>query len=109
MLSVFSTAHRNIPGPEMAEGASFLLLQPKPLVGFLAKGVFMKKSNSSIYVPWYEEEKLQSNELKPCESLTEVEFDGCWVTVRVDCDAQGVDCNKCPALPGFKNLQNVRW
>jgi hypothetical protein len=69
----------------------------------------MKKSNSSIYVPCYEEQKIQSDELKPCESLTEIEFDGCWVTVRLECDVQGVDCNDCPVKPGFKNLQSIRW
>ena len=69
----------------------------------------MKKSNSSIYVPWYEEEKIQSDELKPCESLTEIGFDGCYVTVRLNCAAQGVDCNNCPVKPGFKNLQHICW
>ena len=69
----------------------------------------MKKSKSSIYVPWYEEQKIQSDELKPCESLTEIEFDGCNVIVRLDCDALDVDCNDCPVKPGFKNLQHIRW
>jgi len=69
----------------------------------------MKKSNSSIYVPWYEEEKIQSGELKPCESLNEIEFDGCYVTVRLDCDASGVDCTKCPVEPGWKSVTMIRW
>ena len=75
----------------------------------MEKREFMKKINTSIYVPWVEEEKIESDELRPCESLTEVEFDGCYVTVRVDCEAGGVYCNKCPVKPGFKNLQSVRW
>ena len=40
MLSVFSTAHRNIPGPEMAEGA-FSQLKTKP--AFLAEGEQLMK------------------------------------------------------------------
>ena len=69
----------------------------------------MKKSNTSIYVPWYEEEKIQSDELKPCDSLTEIEFNGFWATVRIDCEGQDVDCTNCPVRPGFKNLQHIRW
>ena len=78
-----------------------------------------KKDDESIYVPWHVEQSSQlpvtkkivpkKRPLKPCESETSVEFDGCWVTIKVDCDGQGVVCDDCPAITGFKNLQNVRW
>jgi hypothetical protein len=80
------------------------ILQQRMTMEFL-----MKKTNTSIYVPWHEEEKIKSGELKPCESSTEIEFDGCSVTIRLDCDAQDVDCNNCPVKPGWENLLHVRW
>ena len=69
----------------------------------------MNKRILSIYVPWYEEQRIQTDELKPCESLTKIEFDGCCVTIRLDCDAGEFDCIDCPVRPGFKNLRQIRW
>jgi len=51
----------------------------------------------------------RQDKLKPCESDYEIEFNGFWVTVRLDCDAGGIDCNDCPVRPGWKNLHQIRW
>jgi len=51
----------------------------------------------------------RKDKLKPCESDHEIEFDDFWATVKLDCDAQDVDCDDCPVRPGFINLQQIRW
>jgi hypothetical protein len=54
----------------------------------------------------------RQDKLKPCESDYEIQFGEFWVTVKLDCDAQAVDCNNCndcPVRPGFINLQQIRW
>jgi hypothetical protein len=89
----------------------------------MSKEFFMKKRNLSMYVPWHEEQSSELpvtkkivpkkspslKKLKPCESDTSVEFDGCSVTIRLDCDAWGIDCNDCPVQPGWENLTMIRW
>ena len=49
------------------------------------------------------------DKLKPCESDYEIQFEGCYVTIKLDCDAGDVDCSDCPVKPGFINLQHIRW